>query len=71
MTRTFEEMAAERDPVYAEMPPLGDMWTALFYDTPIGRLDSRWEFQQNSALLAIVIRALRNQGQPYYDARQS
>ena len=69
MTQTFEEMCKARDPLYAAMPPLGDMWTALFYDRPIGRLDTRWKFQQDSALLALTIRALRNQGQPYYDAR--
>lgn len=76
MTRTFEEMCAERDPVYAELKPEGAFWwakMAAWAMTDGGAKE--WQKvelqdQRDAHLLKLAIRALRNQGQPYYD-RQS
>ncbi len=78
MTRTFEQMCAERDPVYAGTRPAGMMEIAteldakVVYHRSIGEehyaIINEWAIPK--ALLALTIRAMRNQGQPYYDARQ-
>jgi hypothetical protein len=77
MTRTFDEMCAERDPVYAEMLPVGDFAASMEFDDDVSywlriygvRADTS-EDRRDARLGRLAIRALRNQGQPYYDARQ-
>lgn len=75
MTRTFEQMAAERDPLYAELQPIGDFVELKDLDrlsvegvTPQWR---RWyRLQRDQATREIqyyVNNRKRNQGQPYYD----
>ena len=71
MTRTFEEMAAQRDPLYAAMEPQGAFAVALKYqDKRLVHTASFLETVQKLLFFAAVneltIRALRNQGQPYY-----
>ena len=75
MTRTFEEMCAERDPLYAAMQPMGYFAKAIDIDTDAaecmqirglaGVILIKWQ-ERDRALLALTIRALRNQGEPYY-----
>ena len=72
MTQTFEELCAERDPLYAALKPQKSFSLAVECD----RLMGHWSHiavplrdVRDSALLHLAIRALRNQGQPYYDAR--
>lgn len=60
MTRTFEEMCAERDPVYAGAGTEDDFAIAV-------RLDRmQQDTYRDYFLHKLTIRALRNQGQPYY-----
>ena len=75
MTRTFEEMAAQRDPLYAATRPDYPYFAAAvaadkvqveclrmgMYD--VARMKRK---DRDAALLALAVRALRNQGQPYY-----
>ena len=73
MTRTIEEMCAQRDPLYAAMQPQGDFRLALLNDK--AQNDWYWtqgqrellRFERDIKLLPLAVRALRNQGQPYYD----
>ena len=72
MTRTFEEMCKVRDPLYAALKPQKSFSLAVECD----RSMALWSHiavplrdVRDSALLHLAIRALRNQGQPYYDAR--
>ena len=65
---TFEEMCAERDPLYAATVPVGAFEAAVRLDraardpsSPAGMSPLR-----EMALLALAISALRNQGEPYY-----
>jgi hypothetical protein len=69
MTRTFEEMCKARDPLYAAMQPAGEFKEALYLDKVSSMMfrPGRWLKMRDAALLALAIRALRNQGQPYYD----
>lgn len=72
MTQTFEEMCAERDPLYAAMQPQRNMMLAVTMDRSAELwpdLASRCLEMRDSTLLRLAVRALRNQGQPYYDAR--
>ena len=75
MTQKFEEMAAERDPLYAELKPEGDFWWAKMAAWAMIEGGAKeWQKteladQRDAHLLKLTIRALRNQGQPYYDAR--
>ena len=64
---TFEEMCAERDPLYAAMKPVGCFYWAVKIDAT--RRDDYRDGDTAIELLRLTIRALRNQGQPYYDAR--
>jgi hypothetical protein len=74
MAQTFEEMCAERDPVYAAMQPIGDFRLALMNDHTC-QYDWYWiagqrdllRMERDLRLFPLTIRALRNQGQPYYD----
>ena len=69
---TFEEMAAERDPLYAAMQPQKSFSLAVECDRSMGlwpHIAVPLRDVRDSALLHLAIRALRNQGQPYYDAR--
>jgi hypothetical protein len=63
MTRTFEEMCAERDPLYAELEPHGDMSIAIYADKSavlVGRPGGRfYEFRRDAALLTLAIKALK------------
>lgn len=72
MTQRFDELVAQRDPLYAAMKPTGEFagaleslsdasqwwWTALE--------SGRFRRIADAAFLRLTIRALRNQGQPYY-----
>lgn len=77
MTRTIAEMAAQRDPLYVAMQPAGEFIEALESDKLMTACLLRgWITAASDAhawrdtnLLKLTIRALRNQGQPYYDAR--
>ena len=67
---TFEEMAAQRDPLYAAMKPQRNMMLAVALDRSAAMwpdLASRCLDIRDATLLLLAIRALRNQGQPYYD----
>jgi hypothetical protein len=75
MTRTFEEMCAERDPLY-QRTRVGDSLTlaiAFDFDAAFRRENiseasaSRAEMARDAELHKLAIRALRNQGEPYYD----
>ena len=74
MTRTFEEMCAERDPLYAEMKPVGAFSEALSSDEYAELLShadaeiahNRELAYRDAVLLILAVQALRNQGQPYY-----
>ncbi len=69
---TFDEMAAQRDPLY-RMKPIGDMEFAIARDwdaavnsgEDFGR---RMKDARDRYLFKLTIRALRNQKQPYYHA---
>jgi hypothetical protein len=65
---TFEEMAARRDPLYAATKPVGDFYVAVVSeDTALhGRDRAIGTVLFLGALHDLTIRALRNQGQPYY-----
>lgn len=78
MAKTIAEMAAERDPLYAAMQPQGAFDESLRCERWANRYSSRAEdadlaeaelFARDAALLTLAVRALRNQRQPYYDAR--
>ena len=77
MTQTFEEMCAERDPLYAAMQTQEPFTLAYLADASMAKADKGgYLFQataylaaRDAALLLLAVRALRNQGQPYYDAR--
>lgn len=69
MTRTFEEMCAERDPLYAAMQPVGNFAEALRCEKWAERYRSRVAhdyladaqlFARDAALLKLTICALRN-----------
>ena len=69
MTRTFEEMCKARDPLYAAMKPQRNMMLAVALDRSAAMwpdLASRCLDIRDATLLLLTIRALRNQGQPYY-----
>ena len=70
MTRTFEEMCDERDPLYAAMPPGKEFDVAFKADRRMAGLGGvNFAVQmavRDAALLVIARRVLRNQGQPYY-----
>ena len=77
MTQTFEEMCKTRDPLYAALKPFGAFKDALRWDAN-AEAQKTWyawehaeraEARRDKWLLWLTIRALRNQGQPYYDAR--
>ncbi len=64
MTRTFEEVCAERDPLYAAMKPEGAFERAIKFDVSSGtRWDAVTRRQRDGWLLFLTIRALRNQRQ--------
>lgn len=79
MTRTIAEMAAKRDPLYAATRPDYPYFAAAIaadkaqaeclgmgmYD--VARMKRK---DRDAALLALAVKALRNQGQPYH-GRQS
>lgn len=75
---TFAELAAERDPVYAATKPVGEFAASLEFEDDVSywrriygiRADVS-EDRRDAHLGRLAIRARRNQGQPYYDARQS
>ena len=77
MTRTFEEMCAERDPLYAAMRPVGNFGAAAWADKDMvtsirlgfNALAAVTRLERDALLLKLAIRSLRNQGQPCYDAR--
>ena len=72
MTRTFEEMRKERDPLYAATKPQRNMMLAVTMDKSAAMwpdLASRCLDIRDATLLLLAIRALRNQGQPYYRVR--
>ena len=67
---TFEEMAAQRDPLYAATKPQRNMMLAVTMDRSAAMwpdLASRCLDIRDATLLLLTIRALRNQGQLYYD----
>lgn len=68
MTQRFDEMAAQRDPLYAAMKPQGDFAAAVRFDRESYYLESPFGLQAvcDVALHNLAVRALRNQGQPYY-----
>lgn len=75
MSTRFDEMAAQRDPLYAATKPRGEFLLAVIADTGmartarVGGLSGVVEFerrQRDSWLLKLAVRALRNQGEPYY-----
>ena len=77
MSTRFDEMAAQRDPLYAEMQPIGDFLALKALDkfaysgaTPQWR---RWyqlrRDQLTREIQYYVNGKRRNQRQPYYDAR--
>ena len=74
MTQTFEEMCAERDPLYAEMRTHEPFTLACLADKTMALADASGRLFQttaylaarDAALLLLTVRALRNQGQPYY-----
>ena len=74
MTRTFEEMCAERDPLYAEMKPVGAFSEALSSDEYAELLShadaeiahNRELAYRDAVLLILAVRTLRNQGEPHY-----
>ena len=76
MTQTFEQMAAQRDPLYAALKPVGDFRLALLNDK--AQNDWYWtqgqkellRFERDLKLFPLAIRALRNQGEPYYREAQ-
>ena len=70
MTRTFEEMCKARDPLYAATKPQRNMMLAVTMDKSAAMwpdLASRCLDIRDATLLLLAIRALRNQGQLYYD----
>jgi hypothetical protein len=77
MTRTFEEMCKTRDPLYAELKPIGDFVELKKLDRlSAGGVTSQWQrwyrLQRDQATREIqyyVNNRKRNQGEPYYDAR--
>ena len=72
MAQTFEEMCKTRDPLYAALKPQRNMMLAVTMDRSAELwpdLASRCLEWRDSTLLLLAVRALRNQGQPYYDAR--
>ena len=67
MTRTFEQMAAERDPLYAAMQPHGAFLAARILDEDaavslkMGLTGwNRLELFRDAALLSLAIKALRH-----------
>ena len=75
---TFDEMAAQRDPLYAATRSRTPFLQAITADREavecrqIGGLSgivTIKERERDAWLFELTIRALRNQGQPYYDAR--
>ena len=73
MTRTFEEMCKARDPLYAALQPGKEFDVAVKADGRMAGLGgANFAIQmavRDAALLVLARRALRNQGQIYYDAR--
>ena len=74
MAQTFEEMCAERDPLYAALNPIGNFAAAVEYDklakhTSDGSTSGPFGIARSAMLWRLAVRALRNQGQPYYDVR--
>jgi hypothetical protein len=74
MTRTFEEMCKARDPLYAAMQTQEPFTLACLADKSMALADASGRLFQttaylaarDAALLLLAVRALRNQGQPYY-----
>ncbi len=68
---TFEEMCKERDPLYAAMQPGKEFDVAVKADRRMAGLGGvNFAVQmavRDAVLLVLACRALRNQGQPYYD----
>ena len=79
MAQTFEEMCKTRDPLYAATRSHTPFLQALTADREaeecrrLGRVGAGIatlkERDRDVWLLKLAIRALRNQGQPHYDAR--
>ncbi|MBK8113232.1 MAG: hypothetical protein IPK44_01285 [Candidatus Accumulibacter sp.] len=73
MAQTFDEMCKARDPLYAAMRPGKEFGVAVKADRRMAGLGGvNFAIQmavRDAALLVLARRALRNQGQPHYDAR--
>lgn len=66
---TFEEMAAQRDPLYAALKPQKSFSLAVECDRSMAywpHIAVPLRDVRDSALLHLAVRALRNQGQPHY-----
>lgn len=65
---TFDEMAAQRDPLYAATKPVGAFRVAVEFEEMALESNDRTlgALLFVGALYDIAIRALRNQGEPYY-----
>lgn len=64
MSAKFDAMAAQRDPLYAATLPQGEFKQARYHD-------KYFEPEYRDAeLLVLTVRALRNQGEPYYTHKE-
>lgn len=74
MSVKFDDLAAQRDPLYAATLPVGEFDEAREEERLAAHRQRRgdtaqaWQHREyrNAALLRLTIRALRNQGEPYY-----
>ena len=66
MTRTFEEMCAERDPLYAALKPAGVLAIAIMLDTAAteARHPFLLERARNEVLFTLAIKALKRDRRP-------
>ena len=72
---TLDEISEYIGALHGETQPIGEFKNALMTDA----LQNDWywtqgqrellRFERDIKLLPLAVRALRNQGQPYYDAR--
>ena len=72
MTKTFEEMCAERDPLYAAMRPVGEFRLALMNDHTC-QYDWYWtegqrdllRMERDMRLFPLIVRALQRRGRQW------
>ena len=70
MTQRFDELAAQRDPLYAATMPVTTAGIAFSTAFRMEKHALNGDFMSaylfGMALFSLAIRALHNQGQPYY-----